>query len=107
LLTGIVMALAGAASVVESAGQMRCRAVAFGGFAIFDLRSVPARTEAAVAGQGAALTQAWRNRQFQYQWLRHSWVNRLDAPAQERGHVTDGTGRDLAALLRFLHLDPT
>jgi 2-haloacid dehalogenase len=34
------------------------------------------------------------------------WVNRLGAPAEELGPFPDGVGLDLAALLRFMHLDP-
>lgn len=53
---------AGAGGAVE--------AVAFDALAIFDPRPVTARAEAIFPGKGAALSDAWRARQFEYQWLR-------------------------------------
>jgi 2-haloacid dehalogenase len=47
----------------------RFAAVVFDGFPIFDLRPVAAKVEALLPGKGAALTTAWRTRQFEYQWL--------------------------------------
>ncbi len=37
---------------------------------LFDVHSVVARCEAAFPGQGAALSQAWRNKQLEITWLR-------------------------------------
>lgn len=48
------------------------RAVAFDAFPIFDPRPVFALAEALFPGQGAALSDVWRARQFEYQWLRAS-----------------------------------
>ena len=45
-------------------------AVAFDAFAIFDPRPIFRACEAAFPGRGAALADAWRGRQFEYQWLR-------------------------------------
>jgi 2-haloacid dehalogenase len=69
LLAGMAATLAGA-SISASGASRGYRAIAFDGFPIFDLRPLAAKTEALFPGQGAALTTAWRTRQFEYQWLR-------------------------------------
>jgi 2-haloacid dehalogenase len=46
------------------------QAVAFDGFTIFDPRPIAALAEALFPGQGQHLSNAWRTRQFEYQWLR-------------------------------------
>jgi 2-haloacid dehalogenase len=46
------------------------RAVAFDAFPIFDPRPIFALAETLFPGQGSALGNAWRTRQFEYQWLR-------------------------------------
>jgi 2-haloacid dehalogenase len=46
-----------------------CKAIAFDAFPIFDPRPVAA-AEALFPGAGANLMNAWRTRQFEYQWLR-------------------------------------
>jgi 2-haloacid dehalogenase len=46
------------------------RAVAFDAFAIFDPRPIAALAERLFPGRGRELTDAWRTRQFEYQWLR-------------------------------------
>ena len=48
----------------------RFQAVAFDAFPVFDPRPVFARAEALFPGEGAELSNAWRTRQFEYQWLR-------------------------------------
>jgi 2-haloacid dehalogenase len=48
----------------------RIRAVAFDAFAIFDPRPIQALARALFPGRGDELGQAWRARQFEYQWLR-------------------------------------
>ena len=50
--------------------QRALRAVAFDAFPILDPRPVFALAEALFPGKGSALSDAWRNRQFEYQWLR-------------------------------------
>lgn len=45
-------------------------AVAFDAFAIFDPRPIFRACETAFPGHGSALADAWRGRQFEYQWLR-------------------------------------
>jgi 2-haloacid dehalogenase len=46
------------------------RAVAFDAFAIFDPRPIGALAESLFPGRGTELGNAWRTRQFEYQWLR-------------------------------------
>jgi 2-haloacid dehalogenase len=46
------------------------RALAFDAFPLFDPRPIQALAEALLPGNGAALMNAWRARQFEYQWLR-------------------------------------
>jgi len=46
------------------------RAVLFDAFALFDPRPVRAAAERVYPEKGAMLVQAWRTRQFEYQWLR-------------------------------------
>jgi 2-haloacid dehalogenase len=48
------------------------KAVAFDAFAIFDARSVLHLAEEIFPGRGAALSDQWRTRQFEYTWLRNS-----------------------------------
>jgi 2-haloacid dehalogenase len=48
----------------------RIRAVAFDAFAILDPRPILALARALFPGRGDELSQAWRMRQFEYQWLR-------------------------------------
>ena len=50
--------------------QTRFKAVAFDAFPIFDPRSVASLAEALFPGHGEALSNTWRTRQFEYQWLR-------------------------------------
>ncbi len=52
----------------RAGGQFK--AVAFDGFPLFDPRPVFDLAETLFPGNGAALSQAWRTRQFEYQWLR-------------------------------------
>ncbi|HEU5154071.1 MAG TPA: haloacid dehalogenase type II [Gemmatimonadales bacterium] len=48
----------------------RVKALAFDAFAIFDPRPVFARVEQLFPGHGPELSNVWRIRQFEYQWLR-------------------------------------
>ena len=55
---------------VRAANRLGLRAVAFDAFPIFDPRPVFALAEQLFPGRGAELSNAWRTRQFEYQWLR-------------------------------------
>ena len=73
LLLAAGSALAGASSTLTAASpsrHARFRAIAFDGFPIFDPRPVAALAESLFPGNGPALMNAWRARQFEYQWLR-------------------------------------
>ena len=65
--------LARAASAGAGAATSRSAAplaaLAFDGLALFDPRPVWARVERVLPEKGAALGNAWRARQFEYQWL--------------------------------------
>ncbi|HSQ32843.1 MAG TPA: haloacid dehalogenase type II [Gemmatimonadaceae bacterium] len=50
--------------------RAKYRAIAFDAFPIFDPRPVFALAEALFPGRGTALSNVWRARQFEYQWLR-------------------------------------
>jgi 2-haloacid dehalogenase len=54
----------------QTAAPPRIKAVAFDAFAILDPRPVTALAEALFPGKGAELSNTWRTRQFEYQWLR-------------------------------------
>lgn len=65
--------LAGALStgaLAAAADRTRFKAIAFDAFPIFDARPIAALAESLLPGHGAAFMNAWRARQFDYQWLR-------------------------------------
>src|SRR5689334_11633967 len=55
---------------LAAAAATRVRAVALDGLVVFDVRRTQALAEAAFPGRGTELVSAWRQRQFDYQWLR-------------------------------------
>jgi 2-haloacid dehalogenase len=57
-------------STAQAATQARFKAIVFDAFPIFDPRPVFALAETLFPGKGAELSNAWRTRQFEYQWLR-------------------------------------
>jgi 2-haloacid dehalogenase len=68
---GAVLAGTGVTATATGAQTRRSiRAVLFDAFPLFDSRPVLAVAERAYPEKGAILMQAWRNRQFEYQWLR-------------------------------------
>jgi 2-haloacid dehalogenase len=54
----------------QTAPQPRFKAIAFDAFPIFDPRPVVGLAETLFPGKGTELANAWRTRQFEYQWLR-------------------------------------
>jgi 2-haloacid dehalogenase len=54
----------------HAAEGFKTKAIAFDAFAIFDPRPVFALAEQLFPGNGAELSNVWRIRQFEYQWLR-------------------------------------
>lgn len=71
-LTLTAGALAGAlpSAAVSGGDRADFKAIAFDAFPIFDPRPIAALAESLLPGQGPALMNAWRVRQFEYQWLR-------------------------------------
>jgi 2-haloacid dehalogenase len=67
---GALVAGAAHGLTVQASPGARFRAVAFDGFPIFDPRPVARLAESLYPGRGGALINAWRTRQFEYQWLR-------------------------------------
>src|SRR5262245_52339990 len=56
--------------VAQAVTQPQFKAIAFDAFPIFDPRPVFGLAETLFPGKGAELSNAWRTRQFEYQWLR-------------------------------------
>jgi 2-haloacid dehalogenase len=54
----------------DQAAKTKIKAIAFDAFPIFDPRPVFARAEELFPGNGIALSDEWRTRQFEYTWLR-------------------------------------
>lgn len=69
LAAGVVSGLASAHTSTATRSR-RYSAIAFDAFPIFDPRSIPKLAEILFPGKGVDLTNAWRSRQFEYQWLR-------------------------------------
>jgi 2-haloacid dehalogenase len=63
-------ALAASAIAAPATERVRFKAIAFDAFPIFDPRPIAALAEANLPARGAVLMDAWRTRQFEYQWLR-------------------------------------
>lgn len=71
LLAGsAAVGLAGAQTVSHAAVARPYKAIAFDAFPIFDPRPIFKLAETFFPGKGAELSNAWRTRQFEYQWLR-------------------------------------
>ena len=75
------------------------KAIAFDAFPVFDPRSVAAQCEALFPGRGSELVNLWRQRQFEYTWLRNVSNNYVDF-----AHVTDDA---LIFAAKTLKLDMT
>jgi 2-haloacid dehalogenase len=65
-----LMAGGAAAAAFPVPFTARYKAIAFDAFPVFDPRPIAAAAERAFPGRGAELVNAWRTRQFEYQWLR-------------------------------------
>lgn len=94
-------AAAVAASLVGSAGAASepIRAIAFDAFPVLDPRPIAALAEKLFPGKGGDLMNAWRTRQFEYQWLRALSGNYADFLAT--------TQDSLAFAADLLHLEMT
>jgi len=99
---------------VEGAAP-RFKAVAFDYFVLFDPDSVVSQAEKVLPGKGRQLTTLWRNRQFEYTWLRSAAHRYVDFSAVTRDALTysanamnlELTPDDERRLLdAYLHLTP-
>lgn len=70
IVAGAAASAASSPSFVNAATQPRFKALAFDAFPIFDPRPVSRLAETLFPRRGPELTNAWRTRQFEYQWLR-------------------------------------
>ena len=100
-MAAVGIAAAGLAStpLAHAAEGSRIEAIAFDAFPIFDPRPVFALAEQLFPGKGVELSNAWRTRQFEYQWLRAL-----------SGHIADfwqATEESLAFASELLKLDLT
>ena len=59
-----------AVASAEAKSPAGFKAIVFDAFPIFDPHPVAARIEALFPGKGGPIMNAWRTRQFEYQWLR-------------------------------------
>ena len=76
-----------AAGRVEGAAP-RFKAVAFDYFVLFDPDSVVSQAEELFPGKGRQLAALWRNRQFEYTWLRSVTHRYVDFSAVTRDALT-------------------
>jgi 2-haloacid dehalogenase len=67
---GIATTLLTSTPPVKAAAKPKIKAIVFDGFALWDPRPIFALAEQLFPGRGADLGNAWRTRQFDYQWLR-------------------------------------
>lgn len=103
LLQAVAAGAATAAfSVTRAAeqGSPAFRALAFDAFPLFDPRPIQALAESLLPGNGAALMNAWRTRQFEYQWLRAlggQYVDFLQATRDSLGFAARQLKLDIPA----------
>lgn len=70
LATGIAAASLAPMPLARAANESKIKAIAFDAFPILDPRPVFALVEQLFPEKGVELNNAWRTRQFEYQWLR-------------------------------------
>jgi 2-haloacid dehalogenase len=68
--SGLAAAVGPPAGSRPTSGWSQIKAVAFDAFPVFDSRPIFRACEEAFPGHGSDLSNAWRARQFEYQWLR-------------------------------------
>ncbi len=67
---GVTVGAFASTSSASVRGEPRFKAIAFDAFPIFDPRPIAALAEQLFPTKGPELSEAWRIRQFEYQWLR-------------------------------------
>jgi 2-haloacid dehalogenase len=70
LAAGSVLVSASSLGAVHTAPRSRIKAICFDAFPIFDPRPIAQLAEILFPSNGPAIMNAWRTRQFDYQWLR-------------------------------------
>jgi len=108
LLALAVAALGAPNAVARVPAATRLRAVAFDGLVVFDVRRAQALAESAFPGRGAELANAWRQRQFDYQWLRASgerYADFLTVTSDSLTFAARSLGLTVAPELRAALLD--
>ena len=70
LATGGVVSCASLRASAQAGSRSGFKAIAFDALVIFDPRRVAALAETLFPGKGPSIVNAWRTRQFDYQWLR-------------------------------------
>ena len=90
LVVGIALQLSSSPAAVErvEGAAPRFKAVAFDYFVLFDPDSVVSQAEEMFPGKGRQLTALWRNRQFEYTWLRSVTHRYVDFAAVTRDALT-------------------
>jgi 2-haloacid dehalogenase len=66
---GIAAGHSSSAPTAHAHSGTKIDAIAFDAFPVLDPRPISTRAERLFPGRGAALVDAWRTRQFEYQWL--------------------------------------
>jgi len=70
MLTVAAIGAIAPSAIAQSFSRNKIKALAFDAFPIFDPRPVFALAEELFPGKGQELSNGWRTRQFEYQWLR-------------------------------------
>jgi len=85
----IALQLSSSSAAVErvDGAAPRFKAVAFDYFVLFDPDSVVSQAEQLFPGQGRQLTTLWRNRQFEYTWLRSAAHRYVDCGDERRPYL--------------------
>jgi len=111
----IVPGIQGSSEGIKPMAAHRYRAVAFDYFVLFNPDSIVADVEQTFPGKGRELTNLWRNRQFEYAWLRSITNQYVDfyavtedalAYAANAMNVDMATNEKRQLLDAYLHLDP-
>jgi 2-haloacid dehalogenase len=97
---GVMAGALGPAVRAAEPREARFRAVVFDAFPVFDPRPIAKLAETLFPGDGAELSNAWRARQFEYQWLRA-----LGGRYEDFWRTTED-GLVFAAAQRKLYLTP-
>lgn len=69
-VASVATGLLASSPLAKAATKPRIEAIAFDAFPIFDPRPIFVLAEQLFPGRGTELSNAWRTRQFEYQWLR-------------------------------------